>query len=81
MRNNGDIGKSLEQLAYEQLKRARQYPASSSLRFLKEKHARELLQEVKRMRAKAREQRVAGIKAPIGLTHRSPVTDDQNIGE
>jgi hypothetical protein len=56
VRNNGDIGKSLEQLAYEQLKRAKQYPVGSSLRFLKEKHARELLQEVKRMRARAREQ-------------------------
>ena len=56
MRNNGDIAKSLELLAYDQLKRAKQYPARSSLRSLKEKHARELLQEVKRIRAEAREQ-------------------------
>jgi hypothetical protein len=47
-----DITKSLEQLAYEQLRKAKQYPAGSSLRFLKEKHARELLQDVKRMRAR-----------------------------
>jgi hypothetical protein len=52
VRNNGDIAKSLEQLAYDQLKRAKQYPAGSSLRFLKEKHARERLQEAKRMRAR-----------------------------
>jgi hypothetical protein len=52
VRNDGDIAKSLEQLAYDQLKRVKQYPAGSSLRFLKEKHARERLQEAKRMRAR-----------------------------
>jgi hypothetical protein len=43
LRNNDDIVKSLKLLAYDQLKRAKQYPARSSLRSLKEKHARELL--------------------------------------
>ena len=55
VRNDGDIVRSLELLAYDQLKRAKQYPARSSLRSLKEKHARELLQEVKRIRARPRE--------------------------
>jgi hypothetical protein len=55
VRNDGDIVRSLELLAYDQLKRAKQFPARSSLRSLKEKHARELLQEVKRMRARPRE--------------------------
>jgi len=36
----------------EQLKKANQYPAGSTLRKLKEKHAKELFREIKRLRAK-----------------------------
>lgn len=46
------LANGLERLAYEQVRKARQYPACSSLRKLKEKHAQELFQEVKRLRKK-----------------------------
>ncbi len=48
-----DLANGLERQAYEQLRKARQYPAESTLRQLKEKHAKELLQEAKRLRAAA----------------------------
>jgi hypothetical protein len=47
-----DLANGLERQAYEQLKKANQYPAGSTLRKLKEKHAKELFREVKRLRAK-----------------------------
>jgi hypothetical protein len=45
-----DLANGLERQAYEQLKKANQYPAGSTLRMLKENHAQELLREVKRLR-------------------------------
>ncbi len=45
-----DLAKNLEREAYEKLREAKQYPPGSSLRMLKEKHGRELFQEVKRLR-------------------------------
>ena len=48
-----DLANGLERQAYDQLRKARQYPAASSLRKLKEKHAKELFQEAKRLRVAA----------------------------
>jgi hypothetical protein len=52
LKTMSDLANGLERQAYEQLKKANQYPAGSTLRKLKEKHAKELLREVKRLRAK-----------------------------
>jgi hypothetical protein len=49
-----DLADGLERHAHEQLRKAKQYPAGSSLRKLKERHAQELFQEVKRLRVKNR---------------------------
>ena len=46
-----NLADGLERQAYLQLTKAKQYPAESTLRKLKEKHAKELFQEVKRLRA------------------------------
>jgi hypothetical protein len=46
-----DLAKSLERQAYEQKRKAKQYPRGGTLRMLKEKHAQELFREVKRLRA------------------------------
>jgi hypothetical protein len=48
-----DLANGLERQAYEQLRKARQYPAESSLRKLNEKHVKELLQQAKRLRLAA----------------------------
>jgi hypothetical protein len=54
LRTMSDLANNLERQAYEQLRKAKKYPAGSSLRKLKEKYARELFQEVKRLRVKKR---------------------------
>lgn len=52
IKNDERSSNGLERQAYDQLKKANQYPAGSTLRKLKEKHAKELFREVKRLRAK-----------------------------
>jgi hypothetical protein len=54
LRRMSELANSLERQACEQLRKAREFPAGSSLRNLKEKYARELFQEVKRLRVKNR---------------------------
>jgi hypothetical protein len=45
-----ELAKRLECEAYEQIRKAKQYPRGSTVRMLKEKHAQELLREVTRLR-------------------------------
>jgi hypothetical protein len=57
-----DLANGLERQAYDQLRKARQYPAASTLRKLKEKHAKELFQEAKRLRVVASGHRSADFR-------------------
>jgi hypothetical protein len=57
-----DLADGLERQAYDQLRKARQYPAASTLRKLKEKHAKELFQEAKRLRVVASGHRSADFR-------------------
>jgi len=72
-RTMSDLAKRLEREAYEQIRKAKQYPRGSTLRMLKENHAQELLREVKRLRVTTGRHRSS---LPVRAAHPAKREDD-----